>query len=138
MSPFCTNNITKENSNHGQMQVISDLLATCIRLSFWSLMQILLSQKWINWQQKTVFENHFYLSLLYHGNGSKNCDHTALKHCYSVHQIKERRPYMWRNLESDFFHPTFADVALFQISPACITFQVDQLGDKSLNKSVES
>ena len=45
---------------------------------------------------------------------------------------------MWRNLERDFFHPTFAEAALLQISPACITFQLDQLGDKSLNKSVES
>ena len=49
---------------------------------------------------------------------------------------------MWRDLERDFFHPSFADVALLQFStkypPTCITFQIDQLGDKSLNKTVES
>jgi hypothetical protein len=49
---------------------------------------------------------------------------------------------MWRNLEREFFHPSFADVALLQLSAkyrlTCITFQIDQLGDKSQNKSVES
>ena len=40
----------EESCNYCRMQDISDLLATCVHLSFWSLIQILLSQQQICWQ----------------------------------------------------------------------------------------